>query len=977
MRAARAFLAALALAGCHPRPTIDDNPPRPPGPPPQPPGKPVPELKDPREVHLGSLTQLTFGGENAEAYWSWGGDQLIFQTTRDGNACDRIMRMPATGGDVQLVSTGEGRTTCSYFFPGDQEVLYASTHEVSPDCPPPPDRSKGYVWALYDYDIYKARADGSNLTKLFGAPGKYDAEATICARDGSVIFTSDKDGDLDLYRMNADGSNVTRITDTPGYDGGAFFSSDCSKIVWRASHPTGSELVDYRELLARHLVRPTSLEIWTADADGSNPRQLTYLGAASFAPFFRANAKRVLFSSNYGDPQGREFDIWAIDTDGTNLERITYTAGFDGFPMFSPDGEKLAFSSNRGSPPPDPVTHNSSTNVFVADWLPRPNGQMTPLPADDVRRIVDYLASDELEGRGVGTRGLELAQTFVENELKQAGAAGAMAGGSFRQPFQVNVQTLIGPGTRLAIDGAPVTIDEARPIVYSGSGKAKGDVVAAGYGIVDAAHGLDDYKGKAVKGKVVVVKRFAPDDPKLDAETRDRLGDFNFKASVARAHGAKALIIVDVPAAGTAESALPGRAVPPPGATIGPAAPAPAPTPPSGEPGPSLLGPPPPPPPPTAAPPALQVWDLGLREGADAGLPVVVVTRARGEALFTGKHTVDLAVELLPVKADTANLVGIIKAGAAKAGPEPIVVGAHLDHLGMGGPGTGSLEPTMGIHNGADDNASGVAALIEVAKQLTANRAKLTRDVYLVAFSGEEMGVLGSKYFVAHTPYTGVARAMLNMDMVGRLRGAELAVLGSDSAPEWKALVDPICTAAQLHCTESGSGYGPSDHMSFYIAGSPVLHFFTGPHADYHKMSDDAPLINAGGLAQVSKVVADVALAAAAAPALTYKKESAPSGGGDSRIAGASLGTIPEYADDGKIPGLLLSAVVGGGPADKAGLKRGDRIIKIGKDDVRNVQDLMLILEQAKPGTEVDIVFLRDGKQQTVKATFGAPRARH
>ncbi len=364
MSAARLALLALVLAGCPGRPTMDDNPPRPPEAAPQPPGKLVPELRDPRETHLGALTQLTFGGENAEAYWASSGEELIFQTTRPGIACDQIMTMPATGGTPRLVSTGEGRTTCAYFFPGDEDILYASTHEVDAACPPPPDRSQGYVWALYDFDIYKARADGSNVTKLFGVPGKYDAEATICARDGSVIFTSDKDGDLELYKMKADGSDVVRLTTTPGYDGGAFFSADCSQIVWRASRPEGAALEEYRALLKEGLVRPSKLELFVMKADGTGKRKITSLGAASFAPSFFPDGKRVIFASNHGDPKGRNFDIYAIGTDGTGLEKITGYDGFDGFPLFSPDGKTLVFSSNRNGTTP------GETNVFVADWVP-------------------------------------------------------------------------------------------------------------------------------------------------------------------------------------------------------------------------------------------------------------------------------------------------------------------------------------------------------------------------------------------------------------------------------------------------------------------------------------------------------------------------------------------------------------------------------------------------------------------------------
>jgi Tol biopolymer transport system component len=216
-------------------------------------------------------------------------------------------------------------------------------------------------------DIFSAKTDGSDLRRITSS-GSYDAEATVCGKDGSIIFTSTRDGDLDLYSMDADGSNVKRLTDTPGYDGGAFFSADCTQIVWRASRPTaGEELEDYRRLLSQNLVRPSKLEIFVAKADGSDVRQVTDLGAASFAPFFFPSGDRILFSTNHGDPTGREFDIWAVDVDGSDLEQITFSPGFDGFPMFSPDGSKLAFASNRNQQKP------GETNVFVADWVVDPS----------------------------------------------------------------------------------------------------------------------------------------------------------------------------------------------------------------------------------------------------------------------------------------------------------------------------------------------------------------------------------------------------------------------------------------------------------------------------------------------------------------------------------------------------------------------------------------------------------------------------
>jgi Tol biopolymer transport system component len=318
----------------------------------------------PAERHLRNVRQLTDGGENAEAYFSGDGRQLIFQSKRDKLECDQIFTMRADGTNLRMVSTGAGRTTCSYFFPNDKRILYASTHEAARECPPRPDYSKGYVWPIYSaYDIYTARSDGSDVRPLAPAPG-YDAEATF-SRDGRhIVFTSMRDGDLDIYTMDADGRNVRRLTTELGYDGGPFFSRDGRHIVYRAYHPqTPEQVARYKQKLAEGVIEPTIFELWVMNADGTNKRQVTRLGAASFAPYFFPDGKRIIFASNVNDPKGRNFDLYAIGVDGANLERITYNDTFDGFPMFSPDGRKLVFASNRNA------RTRGDTNVFIADWV--------------------------------------------------------------------------------------------------------------------------------------------------------------------------------------------------------------------------------------------------------------------------------------------------------------------------------------------------------------------------------------------------------------------------------------------------------------------------------------------------------------------------------------------------------------------------------------------------------------------------------
>ncbi len=334
------------------------------------------------ERHLGNIRQLTFGRKNAEAYFSFSGDKLIFQSTNNwmkdayaatlqpsgtGLECYQMYVMDLASETVRLVSTGVGATTCGYFFPGDRRVLYSSTHAAGPNCPPKPKRNGAYRWALDDYDLYSVRIDGQEMQKLTSTAG-YDAEATVAPDGKTIVWTSVKDGDLDLYAMNLDGTRVRRLTDEVGYDGGAFFSPDSQRIVYRASHPTDpAELARYKELLTQRLVEPGQLEIFVMNADGSDKTQVTSNGASNFAPFFHPDGKHIIFSSNVETRGGGgrpRFHLYLVGDDGADLERVTVEGHFNSFPMFSPDGKRLVWVSDRNA------KEAGEFNIFLADWVP-------------------------------------------------------------------------------------------------------------------------------------------------------------------------------------------------------------------------------------------------------------------------------------------------------------------------------------------------------------------------------------------------------------------------------------------------------------------------------------------------------------------------------------------------------------------------------------------------------------------------------
>ncbi len=324
------------------------------------------------EKHFKSLKMLTNGGDNAEAYWSFNDEMLVMQVTNEkwNTTCDQIFYFNHQNDDVinnraNLVSTGKGRTTCSYFLPGDTTIIYASTHLGDENCPPVPEKREDgkYVWPIYpDFDIFVTDLDGNIINQLTDEEG-YDAEATVSPKGDKIVFTSTRSGDLELYTMNIDGSDVKQITNELGYDGGAFFSPDGSKLVFRSSRPkTEEEISEYKALLAEGLVTPTDMEVYVCNVDGSDLRQITDLGKANWCPFFHPSGEKIIFASNHATERGFPFNLYMINLDGSGLEQITHDKTFDAFPVFSNSGKYLVFSSNRNN------GGTRETNLFLAEW---------------------------------------------------------------------------------------------------------------------------------------------------------------------------------------------------------------------------------------------------------------------------------------------------------------------------------------------------------------------------------------------------------------------------------------------------------------------------------------------------------------------------------------------------------------------------------------------------------------------------------
>jgi Tol biopolymer transport system component len=956
----------------------------------------------PESTFLTNVRQLTFEGKRSgEAYWSPDGKRLIFQAEREAdNPFYQIYILSLETGDVTRVSPGSGKTTCAFFAPAGDRVIFASTH-LDPNAVPKQKqelelraagKERRYAWD-YDetYDIFSAKADGSDPVRLTDRLG-YDAEDSYSPDGQWIAFSSNraaypieklskKDQDraavdlsyfCDIYIMKADGTGVKRLTTDPGYDGGPFFTPDGKRIVWREFSEDG-----------------TVADVYTMLPDGSDRKRVTDFGAMSWAPYFHPRGDYLIFTSNVLGFDN--FELYVVDAAGKKEPvRVTTTDGFDGLPVFSPDGKKLAWTSNRSS--------DKKSQIFVADWndsaaraalskalsrkvhtgldatdaihrAPLKRNMKThvsfspEIRAEDLKNDVSYLASDELEGRFTGSKGEQAASQYIAKRFHDAGLQ-PMGEKEFFQsfPFTSGVKVVKDENTMqvAASDGGHILKVEQdfRPLSFSENARVEGPVAFVGYGLKTPDAGKDAYDSYGdfnVKDKVVFVLAYVPEGVSVDRRMHlNMYSGLRYKATIAREHGAKALIVVTGPTSPNAGKLMP-------------------------------LG-----------------YDQSL---SGSGIPVVSVTGAVADMLFKGygkslkevqqqldienPHaegafdltgvTVHVATKIEREHGTGRNVIAYLP--AANDGPNTpvLVVGAHYDHLGRGNSNSLAHKgEEHQVHNGADDNASGSATVLEIAQYLSHERdahpENFPYGIVFASWSGEEIGIIGSSFYVDH-PTVPKDRmvAYINFDMVGRLKDNALVMQGTGSSDVWKQLIEKGNVAAGFSIKTDDDPYLPTDVTAFYPKGVPVLAFFTGSHEDYHRPTDDADKINYDGMERIAKFAAAMVLnleKRTEKPNYLQVAQSKEAAGSRASMR-VSLGTIPDYSG-GDIEGVKLSGVRAGGPADQAGVKGGDIIVELGGKPIKNIYDYTYTMDALKIGEAVPLIVMRDGQRVALTITPAA-----
>jgi Tol biopolymer transport system component/lipoprotein NlpI len=972
---------------------------------------------------LSGARQLLFEGRRAgEGYFSKDGSLLVFQSERDpGNPFFQIYLMNRATGDIERVSPGHGKTTCAWIHPDGDKVLFASTHDDQAAAEKQRSeieqrqsgKERRYSWDYDEYfELYEFDRKSQQYRKLTNARG-YDAEGSWSPDGKLIAFASNrrayedktteaekKQFELDpatlndIYVMDADGKNVRRLTTEPGYDGGPFFSPDGGRLCWRHFSPDGAVA-----------------EIWTMNIDGTDKCQITHLDAMSWAPYYHPSGQYLVFTTNrhgFGN-----FELYLIDAEGKSTPvRVSYSKGFDGLPAFTPDGNGLAWTSSR--------TASGQSQLFLASWnherarelleldMPAENpakpsadsvkatvnedeaalaldasafADLAHQRADpdyatgDIGRHVKYLCRDELEGRFTGSRGERMATAYVAAYMEKLGLKPAGDDGAWFQPFEFTSGVDLGANNALTGNGKSYQVDKDwRPLSFSGTGEVKSaPLVFAGYGIVfeggKQQETYDSYAHLDVKDKWVVVFRYLPED--ITPERRQQLNrpsQLRFKTSFARERGARGLIVVTGPHAETRSELVPLQLD---GILAGSSLPVISVT--------------------------NEVADLWLRASGKS------LKQLQGE-LDNGEQKmgfvvngIELAanIDVQRIKKSGRNVLGRLR--AADVSEQEIIVGAHIDHLGKGASSSSLArdDEETKIHYGADDNASGVAALLEIAESLAdqhrRGQLRLRRDIVFAAWSGEELGLLGSDHFVkafserdntvkassasnpgqtAERPIYPAVAAYLNMDMVGRLE-THLILQGVGSSSIWRGEVERRNAPVGLPITLQDDSYLPTDASSFYLRGVPILSAFTGAHSDYHTPRDTPEKLNYEGAAQIARFMGLVAAGLATSESTPdYVQQTVKDTTTGGRLR-AYLGTIPDYAEE--VTGVILSGVSKGSPSEKAGIKPRDVIVELAGKKIENIYDYTHAIEGLKIGEPVKIVVLRKDKRVELKVT-PAPR---
>lgn len=914
---------------------------------------------------LSSARPVTFvGPKSGEGYFSPDGTKMIFQSERhEGNPFYQMYVLDLVSGKSARVSPGKGKTTCGWIHPSMKKVLFSSTH-LDPETLKKTkeeydNRAKAvkarYSWSFDDsYDIFTSDLQGRGLRRLTKEKG-YDAEASYSPDGQWIAFASNRAGytqklageDLkffqqdpsymmDIYIMKADGTGVRQLTNSKGYDGGPFFSADGKKITWRRFSANGA-----------------TAEIFTMNIDGSEQKQVTHLRSMSWAPFFHPSGDYIIFGSSvlgYAN-----FELFIADAAGKkDPVRMTFDDGFDGLPVFTPDGQNLSWTHRN---------EKGESQIVMAAWDDLGARKLLGLPAqdpatgtlqsdikvEDIKKWVYYLASPQLQGRGSGTGEEKVYTAKLAQVFKSWGLQPAGDNGSFMQSFEFTSGVNLGSKNALEAVGSyqrKYTLSkDFEPLSFSQTGSFReAPIVFVGYGIKapasDQEPEYNSYKGLEVKGKWVLVLQDLPGD--VTSSRRHYLNLYarlHHKITVAKNEGALGVIFTNGPLSGfkdhfgalkfegaLAESSIPVLRLSTDGAS-------------------ELL---------KYAGQSLSSLQRSLDRGETMEAVAIPSTYLKAQ------------IDLQFVKSKGVNIIAKLPGNTQ----DSVVIGAHGDHLGHGQFGsTLATKNEVGhAHVGADDNASGVAGVMELAHYYTHLRKtapqKVQKTMYFAVWSGEELGNLGSSHFVKNAKNVS---AYLNMDMIGRLRD-RLFVQGLGSGTTWTSLVEEVGVRTAQAMTAQEDPHLPTDSLAFYMAGIPTVNFFTGSHGEYHTPRDTADLVNYQGVVKVLNVVRSLAdlLVDSRQPMVKYVKVASAQGKLEGRSFRVYLGTVPDYSQEG-VKGVRITGTSKGSPAEASGLLEKDVIIEFDGMKVENLYDYVYTLQAVKPNKETTIKVLRGGSPKEFK----------